>query len=254
MHRHPVSIIRSNPGIQKLIQVASQMAPERQAGEKFQKIMSIYNAANALKLINRFIDRRQDPLLEYPRQPDGSDLWNTAINPKVSENLVYERRLQRLWIRFLHRKGLHQYARREGNRAAQEVKLLQALHQIYMVGRVFLEDEIRRIPADQTRRLGPRDYIDMYAIDWDDPASNIFSWMERTRAVLLIVLDRMKNVALTPRPSLAARFTGGPAPPGPELTPDQLLEQNLGDTRILNRMIIVSYASPNTTLFQGNFS
>jgi hypothetical protein len=240
MHLHPLSLIRHSAGLKKLIQAAFQVSPERQAGEQFQKIMSICNGANALRLIHRFIDRRQLHLLKYPKRVDASD-----INPQQSHIFVYERRLQRLWIRLLHRKGLHRFDTRLANGVRHDVKVGQSLYEIYTARRLFLEEKIA------TKR--GNGCTDDFEINWDDPASDIFQWMPTMRKVILTALEAMKTIALTPRASLAARFTQGPAPAGPQLTDERLLEVNLGDVRILDRMVAVSYAFPNTTLFKSSF-
>jgi len=249
MHRHPLSIIKSSTGLEKLIKVASQVSPERMADERFQKVMAVYNGANALKLIHRFIDKRQPHLLEYPQRVDGSDILSTDINPQQSDILVYERRFQRLWIRFLHRKGLHRYEGRLPGGVQQSGTVARSLYELYGAGRLFLEEEI---DSKRENRI-----TDDYEIDLNDPASDTFQWMSTTRRVILTALEAMKAVALTPRPALSARFTMGPysraAPPGPQLTNEQLLDLNLGDTRILDGMVAVRYAFPNTTAFKGSF-
>lgn len=246
MHRHPDTIIIATEAVNKLLRAAQQIAPERLAGEQFQKILSIYNAANALKLLNRFLDKRQDPLIAYPR-PDGLDLWSPHINPNYSKNLIYERKLQRLWIRMLHKKGLWRYTGRRAHRLLQDHKNLADLAGIYTFGRMLLEDEVKRIKADQMLAHGPenRDY---YMIDEDDPANDRFKWVGSVRNNLLIVLEMMAQVAFTPRPSLAERF-GSTSSSRPPPTEDQVLSQNLNDTKILDKMITVSHVSPNITLF-----
>ena len=240
MHRHPGTIMMATNRVNKLLAAAQQIAPERLAGEKFQEILSIYNAGNALKLVDRFLDKRQDPLLAYPR-PDGLDLWSPHINPKFSKNLIYERKLQRLWIRMLHKKGLWQYKQRTGNRILQDHKNLTDLANFYILGCVFLEDEVNRIKADQYPAHGShnRDY---YMLDEDDPASDMFKWVIGVRNNLIVILDKMAKVAFTPRPSLAEKFgatsTSSSRPPPRE---DQVLAQNLNDTRILDKMITVGH-------------
>ena len=139
MHRHPLSIMKSSTSLKKLVQQVSHVSPERQADERFQKIIYNYNGANALKLIHRFIDKRQPHLRDYPQRVDESDIWSANINPQKSDILVYERRFQRLWILFLHRKGLHRFEERQPSGIKQNATVGRSLYDIYMAGRLVLK-------------------------------------------------------------------------------------------------------------------
>jgi hypothetical protein len=167
MHRNPRSTIRPSFRMIKLFKIVSEIAPQVQAGEQFQTILSIFDAANALKLLHRFIDRKQ-AIMKKQFQVDGDEetIMSYAVNPAQHRQFDHELRLQKIFVRLLHVKGLTSYV---GSGSPMNQAYLYSLGWIYKIARLLLEEEVSRI----TPNLDTDSY-DAHE-GYGDPAASLFA-------------------------------------------------------------------------------
>jgi hypothetical protein len=87
--------IRCNEHLKHLAEASSSIAPDHAAIKILEKVLSFWTSANSLKQLERFADERQPGLLQKPL-PDGSNLFDSRVNPDRSDDLYNEWFLRRL--------------------------------------------------------------------------------------------------------------------------------------------------------------
>jgi hypothetical protein len=214
----------------KLFKIVSNIAPQVQAGEQFQTIMSIFDGANALKLLHRFVDKKQAVIKEEYHAGEPQSIMIYAVNPAQHRQFDHELRLQKIFVRLLHLRGLTKYV----GAGKVDRTYLYSLYRVYKNARFLLEEEVSRIT--------PNVITDSYEAheNYGDPAANVFAWVEPARYALETALDGMTDIAFQPRQRLASRFFSTPAA---GMTEDQLVAANLNDPAVLSKMIAVSVLS-----------
>lgn len=141
MHRDPRSTIRPSMRMSKLFNVKSQISPQVQAREQFQTIMSIFDGANALKLLHRFVDRKQAAMAAEYDAGEPLDIMNYEVNPAQHRQFDHELRLQQIFVRLLHLRGLTRFT---GDGKLDKTHLY-SLYRVYKNARLMLEEEVSRI-------------------------------------------------------------------------------------------------------------
>jgi len=127
--------------------------------------MSIFDGANALKLLHRFLDRKQAAMTDNVQPDDPLSAMNPSVNPKQHKQFDFEHRLHRIFVRLLHLKGLTSFAGPVG----PDKTYLFSLYKVYSVARMLLEEEVSRItPIPDT------DSYEVYE-GYGDPTAPIFA-------------------------------------------------------------------------------
>jgi hypothetical protein len=112
MHLHPQTDIACNNDLSTLtrraIEASTAFHSRAFTKDNYDKVVSLWTAANSLKLLHRFTHREQSLLLRRPL-PDGRNLEDntvTSFSQTNSNDLVYPLhaawQYYRQWIRFLH--------------------------------------------------------------------------------------------------------------------------------------------------------
>lgn len=171
MHRNPRSTIRPSDRMNKLFKIASEIAPQVQARDQFQTLMSIFDGANALKLLHRFVDRTQ-PIMKRQYEDD-IDIMTKAVNPAQRKQFDHELRLRKIFIRLLHVGGLTSFV---GPGLPMNDTYLRSFGRIYRNARLLLEEEVSRIiPSVSTDSYDTHDA-------YGDPAAASFAWVTPARS------------------------------------------------------------------------
>ncbi|KAF4637207.1 hypothetical protein G7Y89_g870 [Cudoniella acicularis] len=205
MHMHYKNHIHADLQLARLFDLANTREAQQQSQHR--KLISLYQSGNTLKMLNRFVDSRQRPLLEKVNV-SGSGL---------TDDLRDEWLFQREWRKALHLPGLYLAG---GNNPR-----IQGIVRLYMTARANLEIELNRISPN---------VHDRFRIAFNSQNAHLFTWLNSARENIKDVLLEMVAIAYAPRTqSLGARFVGREQP---VLDEEALLQANMADIRVINKM------------------
>jgi len=106
--------------------------------------MMYWTSAHSLKLLHRFLDHQQCPLLVEPKMNDGSNIPRVSSKQKI---LYWEWEFYRHLVRTLHHAGMTKPITDHNGDTILHNDRLNDLLYLYMVSRYLLEYELRDVPA-----------------------------------------------------------------------------------------------------------
>ncbi|KAH7346327.1 hypothetical protein BKA65DRAFT_537021 [Rhexocercosporidium sp. MPI-PUGE-AT-0058] len=193
MLQHPLHDIKCSDNLREVMKyiesaINSKVYPaDHPILAKLESLFALWTSICSLKQLDRFLSWDQPPLRAAPFM-NGNNLEDMAVNPYLHDGFEFEQILQRFTIRILHLPGILQFTSNAG--AVLEYARFLAIHRLCTMGRVLLQEELKRVAANAN------DDFARY------PSGSAANWLRVSRKNIVAALEVVATIA-TFRPGVS---------------------------------------------------